>query len=249
MRDSERRDDCNKWTYTAKRNQEANHEQQVINAVENMFDAGLDEAEECVMPTRIQPHAAGISGKFEYPLHPVRVQESHDCRCSQSKTGEIGLNGKVGGLALRRIMQQHIQQRLIAIQLRVVGQRRIVKTGERTFIAVERPVRREGQSRRNNFPLVELVTVFEQSNFPGDPDHRRIPDRCVRLRDHEVARAALRKVDVTHRVERHANEEIDSVSAGFQDGLNHDVGRHVVGDRPACGHASDDGGDACHEHK
>ena len=45
-----------------------------------MFRTGFHEAKKRVVPTRIQAHQSGVTGKFEHAFHAVRGQEAYDGR-------------------------------------------------------------------------------------------------------------------------------------------------------------------------
>ena len=58
------------------RNDEAEQEQQVVGAVEDVEEAGLDEAQRRLVPARVEPHEARIAVEFESARHRRRAAGS-----------------------------------------------------------------------------------------------------------------------------------------------------------------------------
>ena len=64
----------------AERNHQAEHEQQVVDPVEDVREAELHESERRLMPSGIEPDEAGIAQVLERPLATVRRHEAQHRR-------------------------------------------------------------------------------------------------------------------------------------------------------------------------
>src|SRR6266550_6029198 len=61
VRDGERRHDGDEWPNLPERDDEAEDEQEMVDAVEDVREAELDEAQRGLMPSRIETDQAGIA--------------------------------------------------------------------------------------------------------------------------------------------------------------------------------------------
>ena len=72
MRDGERRHDQDERAEPPERDHQAQQEQQVIGAVEDVQEPSVHESPRRLVPARIQPHQAGIAGQLERALRAGR---------------------------------------------------------------------------------------------------------------------------------------------------------------------------------
>src|SRR5262249_23400221 len=70
--------------------------------------------------------------------------------------------------------------------------------------------------------------VFVQANGIGDPETRRVGKQRIEPADLEVAWSTQREIDVANRLERHADDESQSIAARFDEGENRGALRDVV---------------------
>src|SRR5580700_3077000 len=74
-----------------------------------------------------------------------------------------------------------------------------------------------------------------------DPERGRIRQQGADTSKVEIPGAAQGKLDVAHRFERHANDEVQLVARRFEEYLNRHISRDVMGE-PDGRHQQDEGG-------
>ncbi len=101
--------------------------------------------------------------------------------------------------------------------------------GQRLFVAAEAPVGRQRDAHGGDPRRGQADVVLLELERVGDPQADRIAKRGVHAREVQVPRPAGRIAHVAHRAERHADQQVQPPALGLDEGLNHDVCRHVVG--------------------
>src|SRR5262249_23739645 len=76
MRDRERGDDPHQWLEATEGNDQAQQEEEVVDAVEDVEKARPDEARGRLRPARVEPHQAGIALELEGAPRAPRRQET-----------------------------------------------------------------------------------------------------------------------------------------------------------------------------
>ena len=85
-------DDHDQRPHAAERDHEAQQEQQVIDAVEDVQKARLDETQRRLVPARIEPHQAGVAVQVERALGAARRQEAERRDDTLAEPAEPGMD-------------------------------------------------------------------------------------------------------------------------------------------------------------
>ena len=97
------------------------------------------------------------------------------------------------------------------------------------MVVGEGSVRRQGHSGGNDLRGREERIAFIKPYGVDDPDGYCVTKHRVNARQIQVALPPRRDRHILHRRQRHAHEKTQLPPLGLDEGLNHDVGRDVVG--------------------
>ena len=228
VRDREGRDDEHERAKPAERDHEAEKEQQVVGAVENVEEAELRRI--ATPPGASADRAARAPGsplELECAFDAARAaepQRRHDAHAEARRARDRIENADRSELI--GYSKQHVEQRLVPHERRVGRQRRPGDVRERR---VERrtidptAARRVATSRGDPERRVPLVDRDVLSAIQSVAASRSGGVGARRSRDGPWSR--VRNVDVTHRGERHADQQTQPLALGPEEGLD----GHVVG--------------------
>jgi hypothetical protein len=137
MADREGRDDDDERPQAAERGHQADQEQQVIGAFENVPEARYHEAQRGLMPARIEMHEAGIAIEFEGPNGTAWRQEAQRRRHVVAETIEARVDRECRAVGPDRIFEQHVKQLLVPVEVEVVRDARARHMGAGACIGAE----------------------------------------------------------------------------------------------------------------
>ena len=99
------------------RNDEAEDEQQVVDAVENVREAERDEPQRRLMPARIEPHQARIADVLERALGAAGGHEAQHRRRAHAEPRERRLDREARRSRRDRILEHDVEHRLLPHEL------------------------------------------------------------------------------------------------------------------------------------
>src|SRR5581483_8125267 len=116
---------------------QAEQEQQVIGAVEDMEESSLDEAEGGLIPARVEADQAGVAGKFEAADRAVGQDIAQNGDDAKAEAAENGVDREIRGRRLDGIFEQHVHERLVPDDIGVLWQHRTLDVSERSLVRPE----------------------------------------------------------------------------------------------------------------
>ena len=228
MRDGEGGDDGRERPEAPERDDEAEHEEKVIAALQDVEEARVHEAQRRLVPARIEAHEAGVAVQVERPRLAARRQEAQHDVDLDAEPLEPRPDREGGALGAHRVREQHVQQPLVPVELGVVAEARLLEMRERAFVRGEGAVRLERDAGIDQLRLAEPRVVLVKLDLAGEPQGDRVAQRAVDAREVEETSLALRHVDVAHRLERHAHQQFQRLAFGLDEGLDADFVGDVV---------------------
>src|ERR1043165_168961 len=129
--------------HTAEWNHQAEQEQQVIGAVENVEEPQPDEAQHRLMPPRIEWHQSGVAFELVRADHTARRHEPQRRDNADAEAVERHVDGEMRLVRLNRILEQHVENSLFPEDRRVVRQPWTVEMRQRVLVRAERTLRFE----------------------------------------------------------------------------------------------------------
>ena len=228
----ERRHDGRQRQQPPEGDHQAGEEQQVVDAVQDVLEAEGDEAQDRLMPARVEPDQAGVAGVLEGAHGAVRQDEPQHGDGANAEPPERRIEGELRLVRADRVLEQRVEHRLLPEDLRLGRQRGAGHVRQRFLVAGERPVGRQGDAHGAQLLVREPPVVLVHLQLVADPDHQRVAQHAAGGGDVEVARPALGKDEVPHGAQRHAHEEAQPVALRRDDGLHRDVAGNVVRHRP-----------------
>ncbi len=212
------------------RNHQAQQEQQVIRAVEDVPEPLLHEEEERLVPPRIEPHDARVAMHVEHALGRMGREKPHRDVHADAQARQPRLDGKVGFVRRDRVLERDVEHALFPVDLGVGRQARAgqdVVAGR--LVVLERPIRRQrdagGPDRRLGQPDVVLVDLDEVAN----PQGRGMFEGRVDPREVQEPVAGERDVYVPHGLKGRPHQEREGLALRFQVGEDGDFVRDLVG--------------------
>ncbi len=244
MCDGERRHDDDQRTETPERNDQAQQEQQVIDAAENV-EQPIDDKPRCRLePARVEPNKAGVAMKLKRPLDDMRQGTSSGRACASCQRAgrtksqhrhrtqpgclEPRRDGDARPGRRSRILQHHIHQCLIRREVDVSRQRRASDVCQRMLVRIERCVGRQRHARASNMRSAELTIFLEQIDTVRDP-----PGGLFERRGWHASKIQQRPLGgpldlVHHGGDWRSHEEAQTVGALLKKGLNPDIAGDFV---------------------
>ena len=119
----------------------------MVGAVEDVPEAGHDEAQRRLVPARIELHEAGIAVELERADGAAGRQEAQRRRDLAAEPVDARMDREFGAVGADRIFEQHVEQLLVPVEVEVVGEPRPCDVRERLLVGGERPVRRQRHAR------------------------------------------------------------------------------------------------------
>src|SRR5712692_3966021 len=102
----------------------------MIRAIQNVKEPKLDEAQGRLMPTRIQPHQAGIANELESANFSIRRQKADRGDHLQAEPRKTRMNRETRPLGMNWIFEEHIEHDLSPIDRHIVRQARALNVSE-----------------------------------------------------------------------------------------------------------------------
>src|SRR5262245_53948283 len=96
----------------------------MIEPVQEVEKPRLYEPQRRLAPSRIEPDQTRIAGELECAYNASGRQEPQNSDHAQSQLREPGTDRKVRRVRMNRVLEQHVEQRLVPIDFRVVRQPR-----------------------------------------------------------------------------------------------------------------------------
>ena len=106
--DRERGDDEHERPKAAERDHEAEEEQQVVGAVEDVNEAELDEPQRRLVPARIEPDESRIPRQLERPFDAVRRTEAQRRHHANAQPRQRRFDREVGPIRRDRILEEDV---------------------------------------------------------------------------------------------------------------------------------------------
>src|SRR5262245_54452600 len=95
MRERESGDYDDQLSKSPDRNDETEHEQQVLDAVQNVLETQHDEPPRGLMPAWIETHGTGVAEVFECAYRPARRQKAHDRDDPDAEPDQVGIDREI----------------------------------------------------------------------------------------------------------------------------------------------------------
>ena len=229
--DRERRDDDDERPQAPERDHQAGQEQQVVGALQDVPEAVDHEPQRGLVPAGIEADQSRIAVELERARGAVRRQEAQRGRDFEAEPVDARVDGEFRAVRADRVVEQHVEELLVPVELEVVGERRPLDMRARLLVGGERPVGGERDPRLDDPRGPEAGVVLVKVDAVDEPELRCIAQRLVGARQVEIARPAGRKLDLAHGGERHADQELQPVADRPHEGVDLDVGRDLVGAR------------------
>ena len=122
MRDRERGDDDDQRPQPPERDDEADQEQQMVGAFEDVPEPGHHEAPRCLVPAGIEAHETEKAEKIERADGAARRQEAQHRRYIAAEAIELEADREFRVVGSDGIFKQHVEQLLVPVELEVVGE-------------------------------------------------------------------------------------------------------------------------------
>ena len=229
VRHREAGDDRHQRPEAAERDDQAEQEQQVVGAVEDVLVPRGDEAGRSLVPARIERHQAGIAAQLEGPLGPFRGDEAKHGDDAHAQPLDAGPDGEARRLGRDRVVEHYVQHRLAPDDLEAVGEPLADQdVGEGVVVAPERAVGRKRQPQGRDLRFRESDSVLVELHLLRQPELCSVRQQRLRAFEVQVARAPQREVDVLHGLERHADQQAEALSLRLRECLDGHVARDVV---------------------
>ncbi len=226
MCNREGRDDAHERPYTPNRHDQAEQEQQVIDADDQVPGSHAHETRGRVPPARLETQQPLVSLVQVGTLPPIGVDATQQGRRTHAQMCEAGLDGQPRVGRGHRILQQHIQQDLGGRDLEGRVECRRGKRCECVGRVVKRPIRWKGGTDGGHATLGQRRSVGVQRDGVRHPQLRGIAQGAVGTGEVQETRPAQRKLHIAHRLERCAHENA----------VDPAIGQHKRLDRYAAGH-------------
>ncbi len=208
VRQREGRDHDQQRRQPAERDHEAEQEEQVIDAVQDMEKAQRDEASGGLVPAWIQADESGIAGQLERALRARRRHESQDGDDLHAQPRQRRLDRE------RRSIRRDVGYSNSTSIIAWVGTMRVSAGGPVAVTWLRAPAndskeRSDGSDTRAAIRRAggEPPAVFVDGQAVADPQRRGVAERGVGVRDVEHAIAERREHDVAHRGDRGAHDD------------------------------------------
>src|SRR3954468_14146488 len=160
MRNRECGHDHHQRTPASKWNHEAEHEQQMVDAAEDVRDAELDESPCGVIPARVEAYEPGVADVLVRALRAVWRDETQHRRRLQAEARELGTQGEVRPFRLHRIVEDYVDGRLLPRNVRRRIERRAEHARHGRDVGGERSIRWNRDSRREDAPVGQALAIL-----------------------------------------------------------------------------------------
>ena len=174
-------------------------------------------------------HQPRVAVEFERARGAVGRQETQRGRDLEAQLVDARMDGEIGAGRPDRIVEQHVEELLVPVELEIVGERRPFDMRARLLVGRERPVGGERDPRLDDPRRRQAGVVLVEVDAVDQPELRCIAQRLVGVGQVELARPAGRKLDLAHGGERHPDQELQPVADRPHEGVDLDVGRDLVG--------------------
>ena len=181
------------------------------------------------MPARIEPHQPRIAGEGEGPLGPAGREEAEHRGGAEPQARERGVDGEARALGGDRILEQHVEHRLLPDQLGLGWERRAGDPGQGGVEGQEGAIGGERHPGRDDPRLVQGAAILGEPHRARDPDPRGVGEQRPGSSQVEVARSPEREIEVPHRLERHPHHHPQHAPVRPEEGQHGHAGGDVVG--------------------
>ncbi len=230
MRHGEGGDHRDERAEAPERNDQTKQKQQMICPFEDVEKSQVDEPQRRLMPPRVEPDQTGIAEKLEGANDAAGRQKPNHRRGLQPEFLENGIDRKIRQVRLNGVLVQHVEQRLVRYQRRLIREPRIrCHVREGRPICLKRFVRRQRDPNRGNSRTAQAAIAFVQLGVVVHPSARHRGQPHVQSREIQVAGSALRDLEVGHGREGDAKKHVELWPLRLDESLDDDVGRDVVG--------------------
>src|SRR5262245_26679954 len=96
----------------------------MIGPVQDVEESRLDKPQRRLAPARIEPDQARIAGELEGANNSAGRQEPNNSDHAQTQLRKSRADRKVRRVRMNRVLEQHVEQPLVPIELRVIWQPR-----------------------------------------------------------------------------------------------------------------------------
>ena len=120
MRHGERCDHRDQRTKAAERDHQAEQKQQVINPIENMFEAEHHEAQRRLVPSRIEPDEAAVVMEVEGTHRAARQHQPQGGIRPQPQSIQLRVDREARLVRSDGVLEENIEHPFFPLQFRVV---------------------------------------------------------------------------------------------------------------------------------
>ena len=101
---------------------EAEQEQEVVDALQDVPEPRDAEAPGRLMPARVEPHEARVAVELERPHGAVRRQEAQGRLDPLGEAVDARVDREGGAVRPDRVFEQHVEELLVPVEVEVVGE-------------------------------------------------------------------------------------------------------------------------------
>ena len=134
MAHGERGHDDDERPQLPERDHQAEQEQQMVGAVQDVPEPGHDKTQSGVVPARIEPNQAGIAMKLECARDAVGRHEAQRGGHLLTKAVDARVDGEFGMRGADRVFEQDIEQLLVPVELQIVREPRPLHVRARLIV-------------------------------------------------------------------------------------------------------------------
>jgi hypothetical protein len=149
--------------------------------------------------------------ELERPNRAVRCDKLERGRDLRAQVLEPGPERECGPRGSNRSLEQHVEKHLLRHEVFPIGRRRLADVGERRIEGREGAVGQDRDLRRGNAGRGQPVAVLIQLDEPRNPHRGEIRQPGGQLRNVEIAGGLGRELDIAHRGQRHAHQQLEAI--------------------------------------
>ena len=231
------RDDDHERPQAPERDDEAEQEQQVIDASEDVLQAGQSKTDRGLVPARIKVHNARITRKFKGALRAPRRQKTQYGRDIAAETIDTPADRELGAIRADRIFEQHVEELLVPDQVDAVCEPWPVQVCDCFLIRRERSIRWQRDQRLGDARLRQWRVVLVNGDVVGEIKLHGCAERLIGAGDFDEAGAALGNLDVDECGHGQANEQVEAIAGRLEECIKPHVRRNLMRRRGAGKHA------------
>ena len=237
------RDEDDQYPNPLKGDNQAQQEQEMVHAVENVGESELYEPKRGLVPAGIERDPSRVPGVLVEPLASIGRQEAQYGRNPHPQPFEAGQDGKIRTIRRDPVFEQRVQHHLLPVDLRALAEGRTPDRGQRGLVRAKGWIRGQGCPDRREFRQGETPAVFVDRHLLSDPEHGGVFQGSVSAGKVQVTGTRQGEDHVLHGLERYPDEQAQALAFRLDERPDGNVAGDVVAVRTGRGHGRHEGGD------